>query len=83
MDKIESVWTVKSKGPPDYYLGNDYKKNKQGRLCVESKKYIKEAVIRVESIFGILKNITHPSKTDNNPEIDDSLTLSDKEHYEY
>ena len=41
MDEIKSVYTVKSEGPPDYYLGNDYKRDKKRRLCVGSKKYIK------------------------------------------
>ena len=41
MDEIKSVYTVKSEGPPDYYLGNDYKRDKKRRLCVGSKRYIK------------------------------------------
>ena len=41
MDEIKSVYTVKAEGPSDYYLGNDYKRDKKGRLCVGSKKYIK------------------------------------------
>ena len=41
MDEIKSVYTVKAEGPPEYYLGNDYKRDKKGRLCVGSKKYIK------------------------------------------
>ena len=32
MDKIKNVYTVKSEGPPDYYLSNDYKQDKKGRL---------------------------------------------------
>ena len=34
MEQIKSVFTVKVEGPPDYYLGNDYKQDKKGRLCV-------------------------------------------------
>ena len=41
MDEIKSVYTVKAEGPPYYYIGNDYKQDKKGRLCVGSKKYIK------------------------------------------
>ena len=37
MDKIESVYTVKSKGPPDYYLGNDYKTDKKGHCVPEAR----------------------------------------------
>ena len=29
MDEIKSVYTVKAEGPPDYYLGNDYKRDKK------------------------------------------------------
>eukprot|EP00957_Ditylum_brightwellii_P078616 5976852-Ditylum_brightwellii.AAC.2 len=37
--EIESVYLVKdsSKGQPDYYLGNDYKKDSHGRWCIGSK----------------------------------------------
>ena len=41
MDEIKSVYIVKVEGPPDYYLGNNYKQDKKGRLFVGSKKYIK------------------------------------------
>ena len=36
MEEIQSVHLVKdsSKGPPDYYLGNDYKQDKQGQWCI-------------------------------------------------
>ena len=38
MDEIKSVYTVKAEGPPDYYLGNDYKQDNKGNLCVGNKK---------------------------------------------
>ena len=44
MDEIKSVYTMKAEGTPDYYLGNDYKRDKKGRLCIGSKKYIKEVL---------------------------------------
>ena len=75
MDEIESVYTVKGKGPPYYYLGNDYKQDKKVRLCVDSKKYIKEVLTRIESIFGTLRKYTKPSETGDNPEIDNSKAL--------
>ena len=31
MDDIKQVYTVKSEGPPDHYLGNNYKKDRKGR----------------------------------------------------
>ena len=47
MDEIKSVYTVKAEGPPDYYLGNDCKRDKKGHLCVVSKQYIKEVLTRI------------------------------------
>ena len=80
MDEIKSVYTVKAEGPPDYYLGNDYKRDNKGRLCVGRKKYIKEVLTRIESIFGTLRKYANPSETGNNPELDNSRALGDEEH---
>jgi hypothetical protein len=54
MDAIKETYNVKSEGPPDYYLGNDYKRDKKGRWCFGCKRYIKEALARVEQMFGPL-----------------------------
>eukprot|EP00957_Ditylum_brightwellii_P107962 8236012-Ditylum_brightwellii.AAC.2 len=45
MMEIEFIYLVKdsSKGPSDYYLGNDYKQDKKGRWCIGCKKYLDEA----------------------------------------
>ena len=83
MDEIKSVYTVKAEGPPDYYLRNDYKQDKKGRLCVGSKKYIKEVLTRIENIFGTLRKYDNPSETGDNPELDDSQALGDDEHRQY
>ena len=52
MEEIKSVYGVKdsSKGPPEYYLGNDYKRENKGRWCIGCIKYLVEAVKRIESI---------------------------------
>jgi hypothetical protein len=63
MDMIQSIYAVKSIGPPDYYLGNDYKKDQQGRWCVGCKKYLVEAIKRVERMFGNLMKYSHPMET--------------------
>ena len=52
MTEIKSVFTVKSEGPPAYYLGNDFKKDWKGRWCIGSKTYIKEGIRRIENMFG-------------------------------
>ena len=83
MDEIKSVYTVKAGGPPDYYLSNDYKGDKKGSLCVVSKKYIKEVLTRIETIFGTLRKYNNPSETGDNPELDDFRALVDEEHRQY
>jgi hypothetical protein len=74
---IQSIYAVKSIRPPDYYLGNDYKKDRQGRWCIGCKKYLVEAIKRVERMFGNLKNHSHPMETGDHPELDESETLHD------
>ena len=78
MDEIKSVYTVKAEGPLDYYLGKDYKRDKKGRLCVGIKKYIKEVLTRIETIFGTLRKYNNPSETGDNPKLDDSRALGDE-----
>ena len=80
MDEIKSLYTVKAEGPPDYYIGNDYKRDKKGRLFVRSKKYIQEVLTRIETIFGTLRKYDNPSETGDNPELDDSRALGNEEH---
>ena len=75
MKEIEKVFKVKddSKGPPDYYLGNDYKRDSQDRLCIGCQKYLKEALVRVESIMGIkLLKRNRPIEVGDHPEEDES-----------
>ena len=72
MDEIKSVYKVKAEGPPDYYLNNDYTREKKGRLCVGSKNYIKNVLTRIENIFRTLRKYDNPSETGDNPELDDS-----------
>ena len=80
LDEIKSVYTVKAEGLSDYYLGNDYKRDKKRRLCVGSKKYIKEVLTRIKTIFVTLRKYDNPSETGDNPELDDSWALGDEEH---
>jgi hypothetical protein len=83
MESIKATYSVKSVGPPDYYLGNDYKKDRQGRWCIGCKKYLVEAIKRVENIFGSLKKYSCPSETGDHPELDSTPLLSDDEHRKY
>jgi hypothetical protein len=68
MDMIQAIYAVKSIGPPDYYLGNDYKKDRQGQWCIVCKEYLTEAIKRVERMFGSLKKHSHPMETGDHPE---------------
>ena len=83
MDEIKSVYTVKVEGLPEYYLGNNYKRDKKGRLCVGRKKYIKKVLTRIENIFGTLRKYDNSSETGDNIELDDSRALGDEEHRQY
>jgi hypothetical protein len=52
MEKLEEVYTIKSKGPPEYYLRNDIKKYSKGCWwAIGCKKHLKEAVMRVAAML--------------------------------
>ena len=83
MDLIEAEYNIKGKGPPDYYLGNDYKKHPNGNWVVGCKKYLCEAIRRVEAEFGPLKKNSIPLVGSDHPEEDTSDFLSDDDHTRY
>jgi hypothetical protein len=83
MEALEKVYVIKSKGPPDYYLGNDYKKDSRGRWAIGCKRYLKEALSRVETMFGILPKKSVPLPSGDHPEMDTSAVLNDDEHRKY
>ena len=85
MEEIELVYLVKdsSKGPPDYYLGNDYKKDKKGRWCIGCKKYLIEAIRRIEELVGDIPKKNIPMVDGDHPEIDTTSPLNDKDHQMY
>ena len=83
MKMIQAIYAVKSIGPPDYYLGNDYKLDSQGRWCIGCKKYLMEAIKRVERMFGALKKHSHPMETGDHPEMDESEIMDDEGHRKY
>jgi hypothetical protein len=85
MQKLQEVYAIgeKSITEPDYYLGNDYKKDKKGRWCIGCKKYLNEAISRVESIFGVMRKCSTPMPAGDHPELDDSPLLNDDQHRKY
>ena len=48
-----------------------------------SKKYIKEVLTRIETIFGTLRKYDNPSETGNKTKLDESRALGDEEHRQY
>ena len=85
MKQIESVYEVKdsSKGPPEYYLGNDYKCDRRGRWCIGCKKYLDEAIRRIEVIVGDLPKKDTPMIDGDHPEEDTSPVMDDDNHKKY
>ena len=86
MKEIESVYLVKesSKGAPNYYLGNDYKRDKNGKWCIGCKTYLTEAIRRIEEFLKkkIQKRDT-PMAEGDHPEKDSSEVLDDNGHRTY
>lgn len=82
MEQIKSVYSVKGEGPPDYYLGNDYKLH-GGRWAVGCKKFLTEAIARVEKVFGKLKKNSVPLVANDHPKEDTSELLNDDDHRKY
>ena len=83
MKALEDTYNIKGKGPPDYYLGNDYKQIKGNRWAIGCKRYLKEAIGRIESIFGPLPKRNVPLPGNDHPEEDDTEILSDDKHRKY
>ena len=84
MDQIKSIFTIKGEGPPEYYLGNDYKRDSKGRWNIGCKTYIKEGVARIEKLFEIvLPKRDIPMSQGDHPELDTSVLLGDSDHTKY
>eukprot|EP00957_Ditylum_brightwellii_P074794 5684167-Ditylum_brightwellii.AAC.1 len=80
MEQMQVVYTVKSIGPLDYYLGNNFKRDSKGHWNMVCKKYIKEAVTCVERMFGQLTKHDTPMVAGYHPKMDDSVVLGDEDH---
>jgi hypothetical protein len=57
--------------------------DRKGRWCIGCKKYLKEAITRVEAMFGSLKKHANPSETGDHPEMDASKILGTEDHQKY
>ena len=83
MDFFHKHFCIKGDGPPDYYLGNDYKKDPHGRWTVGCKKYIKDVLIKVQETHGTLRKRNNPCEQDVHLETDASPLLNAIEHRQY
>lgn len=83
MKSLQELYTFKSIGPPDYYFGNNFKKDSKERWNVGCKKYITEALARVEMMFEPDAKNDTPMVAEDHPECDDSKLLNDEEHTIY
>jgi len=82
MELIKKEYSVKGEGPPLYYLGNDYKMH-EGRSTIGCKKYITEALRRIEAITKPpIKRQSTPLPTGDHPELDTSEFL-DNDGYQH
>jgi hypothetical protein len=77
IDRIASAFLIKEHGPRKYYLGNDYVFHEEHNIWTYGcKTYAKEAIAKVERMFGTLKKVGTPlPKEDCHPELDDSPLL--------
>ena len=80
MELIKKEYHIKGKGSPDYYLGNDSKTYK-GRYAVGYKKYIKEAIRRVQDKKkDKIKQQSVPASPGDHPKLDTSEFVDDDGH---
>lgn len=82
LTKIKERFLVKTSGPPDYYLGNDYRYEETEKMwTVGSKTYSKEAIRKVEEKHKCLPKCKTPLPTkDCHPEMDESAPLGENDH---
>jgi len=83
VELIKKECSVKGEGPPLYYLSDDYKMHK-GRSAIGCKKYITEAIRRIEATTKPpIKRQSTPLPTRDHPELDTSKFLDNDGHRYY
>jgi hypothetical protein len=83
MASIKEIYNIKSSGDLEYFLGNDYKIDKKGRLNIGCRTFINEAINRVEKMCDILPKFKTPMAAGDHPEEDSSDLLHDDDHKKY
>ena len=82
LNLIKDRFLVKQSGPPEYYLGNDYRYEEKDKLwTVGCTTYTTEAVRRIEELRGTLRYEKTPLPVDDcHPELDSSPLLGERQH---
>ena len=82
LNLIKDQFLVKQSGPPEYYLGNDYRfEEKEGLWTLGCDTFTAEAIRRTEELHGCLRFENTPLPVDDcNPELDRSPLLGERQH---
>lgn len=85
VDRIAGAFLVKEHGPRSYYLGNDYTYHDgEDMWTYGCKTYAKEAIDRVERLYGCLAKESTPLPVmDCHPEMDESSLLPLDDHRKF
>ena len=86
MKYLQDIYTVNEEliVEPNYYRGKDHKKDKKGCWCIGCKKYLKEAVLRVEKMYSkTRKKFLVPMTSGDHPELDDTTIFDNYGHKKY
>ena len=63
---------------PEFYLGNNIKRNDNQTIKISLEKYVKEVIRRFEVKHGSIRKENVPYSPNNHPETDDSLLLDEQ-----
>jgi hypothetical protein len=71
---------LKGTGPIQFHLGMDFYRDKDGTLCIASKKYIEKLLANYEQLFGKgpKQNVMSPIDQNDHPELDISDLLDEE-----
>ena len=72
MKIIQATYLVRDVGPPKYYLGNDFFRDKEGHQYMGSSTYVVEALRKIESKVGNLTPERSACAPGDHPELDET-----------
>lgn len=76
---------LKGTGPISFHLGMDFSRDKDGTLCMSSKKYTEKVIANYQQMFGEApkQNVTSPLEKGDHPELDTSPFLDESGTRDY